>query len=87
MDDDDDDRNKLSANSVLLLIFTGSHTEFHTWWFCFQVSATVWKFAEVIEQMLEADLPGTANTELLMNEETKCKQTLVKEHNAIAFAT
>ena len=36
--------------------------------------------------MPEADLPATASTALFMNEETKCKQTLVKNHNAAAFA-
>ena len=54
---DDDDRNKLSAKSVKLPVFTGNHTEFQTWWFHFQAFATVWKFAEVIEQTAEADLP------------------------------
>ena len=84
--DKDDDRNKLSVKSVKLPIFMGNHTEFHTWWFCFQAFATVWKFAEAVEQLSEADLPATASMSLLMNEETKWKQTLAKKCNAIAFA-
>ena len=84
--DEDDDGNKLTVKSVKLPIFMGNHMDFHTWWLQFQVFATVWKFAEVIEQTSEADLPATASTTLSMNEEMQCKQTLVKKHNAIAFA-
>ena len=46
----------------------------------------VWKFAEAIERMAEEDLPTTASAELVKDEETQCKQTLAKKHNAIAFA-
>ena len=60
--------------------------DFHTWWFCIQAFATVWKFAEAIEKMQEEDLPATASTMLLMNEEIKHKQTLVKKCNVIVFA-
>ena len=63
----------------------GNHTEFHTWWFHFQVFATVWKFTEVIEQAAEADSPATASTALSMDDAIQCKQTLAKKYNAIAF--
>ena len=36
-----DDGNKLSVKSVKLLVFTGNHTEFQTWWFHYQAFATV----------------------------------------------
>ena len=66
--DEDDDGNKLSAKSVKLLIFTGNHMDFHTWWFHFQALATVWRFTEAIERTSESDLPATASIMLLMNE-------------------
>ena len=83
---DKDDGNEFSAKSVKLLIFMGNHTDFHTWWFCFQVFSTVWKFTEVIEQTSESDLPATVSTTLSMNEAMQQKQTLAKKHNTIAFA-
>ena len=45
-----------------------------------------WKCAEVIERTPEADLPATTSTELVKDEETQCKQTLVKKYTSIAFA-
>ena len=64
----------------------GNHMYFHTWWFCFQVLATVWKFVEAIERTAEADLPATASTTLSKNEATQHNETLTKKCYAIAFA-
>ena len=83
---DDDDGNELSVKLVKLPVFTANHTEFQTWWFHFQAFATVWKFSEAIEQTAEKDLPDTASTELVKDEEPQCKQMLVKRCNAIVFA-
>ena len=76
----------LSAKSVKFLIFMENHMDFHTWWLCFQVFATVWKFTESIERTSEPDLSATASTALSMSEVMQQNQTLAKKYNAIVLA-
>ena len=59
--------------------------DFHTWWFCFQAFAMVWKFMEAIDRTPKTHLPSTASTTLSTNEATQRKQILAKRQNAIAF--
>ena len=59
--------------------------DFHTWWFCFQAFAMVWKFMEAIDRTPKTDLPSTASTTLSTNEATQRKQIPAKRQNAIAF--
>ena len=83
---DNDDVNKLSAKLVKLPIFTGNHMDFHTWWFCFQVFAMVWKIMEAIERTSKPDLPRTTSATVSTNEATQREQMLAKRQNAITFA-
>ena len=46
--DDDEDKTIISVKLAKLPVLMGSHTDFHTWWFCFHAFATMWKFADAI---------------------------------------
>ena len=46
--DDDEDKTIISVKLAKLPVLMGSHTDFHTWWFCFHAFATMWKFADAV---------------------------------------
>ena len=83
--DEEDDVYRLSLKPVKFLIFMGDHTDFHTWWFHFQVFAMVWKFTEAIDRTPKPYFPSTASTTLSMNEATQRKQMLAKSQMQLHF--
>ena len=83
---DDDEEHKLSVKFVKLLVFTGKHVEFQTWWFCFQAFATVWKFTAAIDKVPEVDLPTSESASLSTTAEVVVRQKVAKKQNVITFA-
>ena len=67
--EDEDDENCISMKLVKLLVFTGSHVEFQTWWFQFHAFATVRRFAGTVRKVPEIDLPSSESASLETNPE------------------
>ena len=67
--EDEDNKNHISMKSVKFSIFMGSHVEFQTWWFQFEVFATMWKFSIAVGKVPEVDIQSSESASCVMNAE------------------